>query len=135
MSNIALYPAYIEIDSNESGSGWFKDVPGCIFAGDTLAGIFEDAQQALIAHFESLADSGQEIPLPTQGITPEPDTVIIAVSIDLEKFEGSAERINITLPKLLISKIDFEVSQNSKYESRSGFIAMACRNLLAEESK
>lgn len=135
MSNIILYPAYVELDSQESGSGWFKDVPGCVFAGDTLAGIFEDAQQALVAHFEALVDSGQEIPLPTQGVIPEPDTVIIAVSIDLEKFEGTAERINITLPKLLISKIDFEVNQNSSYDSRSGFIATACRNQLARSSK
>ena len=31
-----FYPAYIHSDPDGSASGFFPDVPGCYFAGDTL---------------------------------------------------------------------------------------------------
>lgn len=32
-----FYPAYIHSDPDGSASGFFPDVPGCYFAGDTLS--------------------------------------------------------------------------------------------------
>ncbi|WP_204302329.1 type II toxin-antitoxin system HicB family antitoxin, partial [Serratia marcescens] len=35
-----FYPAYIHSDSDGSASGFFPDVPGCFFAGDSLDDAF-----------------------------------------------------------------------------------------------
>lgn len=36
-----FYPAYIHSDPDGSASGFFPDVPGCYFAGDTLDNAFQ----------------------------------------------------------------------------------------------
>jgi predicted RNase H-like HicB family nuclease len=53
---IMFYPAYVHSDYDGSASGFFPDVPGCYFAGDTLDKAFEDAKGALDAHFELLSE-------------------------------------------------------------------------------
>ncbi|OTA18337.1 phage-like protein [Xenorhabdus vietnamensis] len=57
-----LYPAFIEIDQDGSASGWFPDVAGCIFAGDTLEEAYADAQSAINAHFELMKEQNLEFP-------------------------------------------------------------------------
>ncbi|SQI42408.1 Uncharacterised protein family (UPF0150) [Serratia plymuthica] len=59
-----FYPAYVHSDLDGSASGFFPDVPGCYFAGDTLDKAFEDAKGALDAHFELLSEDNQAIPRP-----------------------------------------------------------------------
>ncbi|WP_049217478.1 type II toxin-antitoxin system HicB family antitoxin, partial [Proteus mirabilis] len=49
---------------------------------------------------------------------------------DMDKYDGRAERINITLPHRLLSRIDTIVKTNPEYGSRSGFIATATRKEL-----
>ncbi|WP_430199575.1 type II toxin-antitoxin system HicB family antitoxin [Photorhabdus luminescens] len=46
------------------------------------------------------------------------------------KFDGRAERINITLPHRLLHRIDIIVHDHPEYGSRSGFLAQAARNEL-----
>ncbi|MCF6551324.1 type II toxin-antitoxin system HicB family antitoxin, partial [Escherichia coli] len=55
-----FYPAYIHSDPDGSASGFFPDVPGCYFAGDTLDNAFQDARSALAAHFETLCEMDEE---------------------------------------------------------------------------
>nr|WP_283393288.1 type II toxin-antitoxin system HicB family antitoxin [Escherichia coli] len=45
-------------------------------------------------------------------------------------FEGRAERINITMPKRLLNKIDTYVRNNPDYANRSAFLAEAARRVL-----
>lgn len=59
-----FYPAYIHSDPDGSASGFFPDVPCRYFAGDTLDYAFEDARSALVAHFETLCEMNEELPLP-----------------------------------------------------------------------
>jgi predicted RNase H-like HicB family nuclease len=60
---VMFYPAYIHSDSDGSASGFFPDVPGCFFAGDSLDDAFQDAREALTAHFEALFEV-EELPIP-----------------------------------------------------------------------
>lgn len=133
-----LYPAYIHQDEDGSASGTFPDVPGCLFAGDSLEGAVADAKSALEAHFEMLAELGKDIPHPSgmMSRTGVPDENYehgfwYGVIVDLTKFMGKAERINITLPHMLIEKIDSTVSKDPRYSSRSHFLAEAARKELA----
>ena len=57
------YAIYIHKDS-KGFSGFVPDVSGVYFAGSTLNNCLDDAKSAIIAHFELLQESGQEIPSP-----------------------------------------------------------------------
>lgn len=132
-----FYPAYIHSAPDGSASGFFPDVPGCYFAGDNLDQTFQDAKCALDAHFELLTEENQEIPRPqsvsfhlAQGNDALHDGQWLLVDINMDKFDGRAERINITLPHRLLNRIDSLVQQHPGYGSRSAFLAAAARNEL-----
>ncbi|WP_437609647.1 type II toxin-antitoxin system HicB family antitoxin [Erwinia sp. V71] len=138
-----LYSAYVEIDTDGSASGYFPDVPGCIFAGDTPEETIKDAHSALEAHFELMAEKGLAIPDASatwrMDMSPENGSGEedkqggwVYIEIDTTKYLGKSERINITMPHLLIEKIDKAVGQNSRYSSRSHFIAEAARKELSQ---
>lgn len=138
-----LYSAFVEIDTDGSASGYFPDVPGCIFAGDTPEETIKDAQSALEAHFELMAEKGMAIPESSDSwhlsMSPEHGSGVdvmdgrwVYIEIDITRYLGKTERINITMPHLLIEKIDKAVGQNSRYSSRSHFIAEAARKELSQ---
>ena len=56
------YPVYIHQSLDGSASGFFADVPGCVFAGETLSECLLDARSALSAHFALLEESGLALP-------------------------------------------------------------------------
>ncbi|WP_312177314.1 type II toxin-antitoxin system HicB family antitoxin [Pseudescherichia sp.] len=132
-----FYPAYIHADADGSASGFFPDVPGCFFAGDTLDDAFQDAKAALTAHFELICEIGETIPGPGSieaHLKSHPadftDGQWLLVDININQFDGRAERINITLPKRLLTKIDHFVREHPDYSNRSAFLAEAARRVL-----
>ncbi|WP_262017321.1 type II toxin-antitoxin system HicB family antitoxin, partial [Serratia liquefaciens] len=95
-----FYPAYVHSEPDGSASGFFPDVPGCYFAGDTLDRAFDDARSALDAHFEFLSEDNQPIPGPqavTFHLAQNNDSLNggqwLLVNINMDKFDGRAERI------------------------------------------
>ncbi|WP_033748594.1 type II toxin-antitoxin system HicB family antitoxin [Pantoea sp. NGS-ED-1003] len=134
-----LYFGIAEIDQDKSASGYFPGIPGCTFAGDDLREALQDAESALNAHFELMAEKG--LPIPEYNDMPDVDSgsfnenglkvMMICVDVDITKYLGKSERINITMPHLLIEKIDKAVGQDSRYTSRSHFIAEAARKELS----
>lgn len=133
------YPAFIEIDKDGTASGWFPDVDGCIFAGDTVEETIADAQSAIDAHFEVLAENDMPIPQPgkmkehiEKDATQYSEGQWVLIPVNMDKFDGRAERINITLPHRLLHQIDTAVKKNPRYSSRSAFIAAATRSELKE---
>ncbi|QKN80779.1 type II toxin-antitoxin system HicB family antitoxin [Scandinavium goeteborgense] len=135
------YPAFIEIDTDGSASGWFPDVDGCIFAGDSIEETIADAQSALDAHFEALVANDMDIPAPgkMQDHIANKEAEFthgqwVLVHVNMDKFDGRAERINITLPHRLLNQIDNAVKGHTEYTSRSGFLAAAARHELHKVS-
>lgn len=132
-----FYPAYIHSDSDGSASGFFPDVPGCFFAGDSLDDAFRDARDALTAHFEALFEMDEALPLPDNvevHLESHPDDFTggqwLLVDINMKQFDGRAERINITMPRRLLVKIDSFVSEHPQFSNRSAFLAEAARRVL-----
>src|ERR1700709_481486 len=87
------------------------DVPGCFSAGDTFDEAVEMAREAIDAHCELLAEKGLEIPSPRPLAEPQADpdlagAVWVVLDIDVEKYLGRAEKINITVPARLLRRID-----------------------------
>lgn len=128
------YPVYIHQDDDGTASGFFPGVSGCYFAGDSFEEALADASSALDAHFELMAEGGADIPRPTAIADHKHDEectdgVWALVDLDTSKYEGKSQKINITLPEILIAKIDSYVKTHSgEYGSRSGFLAIAARH-------
>ena len=128
-----LFPAFVEIDADGSASGFFPDVTGCFFAGETPEQTLQDAHSALSAHFELMAEKEMLIPEASQQWMTDfsQPGIWIYIDIDITRYLGKSERINITMPQLLIEKIDQAVGSDMRYSSRSHFLAEAARKELS----
>lgn len=106
------------------------DLPGCFSAGDSIDDAIENAIKAIDGHLSVMSDDGESIPVPHpiaehQG-NPDFASAIWAVAeVDVTKYEGKAEKINITLPRRLLAQIDEYAHTHGA--SRSGFLADAAR--------
>lgn len=106
------------------------DLPGCFSAGDTLDEAFENAREAIDAHLEAISEEGGAIPVPVPLALRQADPEFAGwiwgvVDVDVTRYEGKAEKINITLPARLLARID--AWAQSRGMSRSGFLADAAR--------
>src|SRR5262245_46740948 len=101
------------------------DLRGCFSAGDTIEEAFDKAREAIEAHCEVLAESGKELP------RSKPMTEWQAnreykgwtwgiVEVPVEKYFGPAEKINITVPALILRRVDEYAQKHG--ETRSGFL-------------
>lgn len=124
----------IAIEPATENTAWgvvVPDLPGCFSAGDSAEDAFANAVEAIEAHCELLAEDGLEIPLPRPLAEHQADPEFAGnwvwgmVDVDLTRFEGKAEKINITLPRRLLAKIDDYARAHG--ETRSGFLAEAAR--------
>ena len=132
-----LYPIAIELGDDTHAYGvTVPDIAGCFSAGDTMEEALKNVREAIEFHLEGLVEDGQEIPLPTDMAKHQqnPDFAVnyiwAIVDIDVSRFMGKAEKINVTLPSRLIHLIDNRVTKDSRYKSRSGFLAAGAELLL-----
>lgn len=124
-----IYTIAIELgDDNHTHSVIFPDIAGCFSASDNFNDIFDNARQALHLHLEGLVEDGLPLPKPKpfseHFANPKyKDFTLSVIEIDVTYLLGKAEKINVTLPSLLIRQIDDFVSSNPEYKSRSHFLA------------
>lgn len=123
--------------SNTSFGVVVPDLPGCFSAGDTLDEAIQNAQEAIALHCSTLIEDGLDLP-PVQTIAqhqanqadPEYAGWIGAVvDVPVEKYLGPAEKINITLPSILLGRIDAYARAHGA--TRSGFLADAARRAMS----
>jgi len=129
-----LYPVVIEKGDNDHAFGVVvPDIKGCFSAGDTLAEALIEAKNAIELHLELLAEQGE---LPPEA-RPVDDYYQLeeyagwiwsVIDIDITPYMGKSSKINITLPSLLISKIESFTEQNPSYKNRSAFLQTAAIN-------
>jgi len=106
------------------------DVPGCFSVANTMEEAMENARLVIEQHVEVLIEDGAPIPLPRSLAhwQADPDYagwVWAVVDVPVEKYLGPAEKINITVPRLVLARIDeYAKSQGM---SRSGFLVEAAR--------
>lgn len=126
---IAIEPG----DENHAFGVVVPDLPGCFSAGDTLDEAFENAREAIDLWCETVLEDGGMIP-PCKTLAElqsDPDLagwIWSIVEVPVEKYLGPAEKINITLPKLLLSRIDEYAKAHGA--TRSGFLAQAARQAM-----
>lgn len=104
------------------------DLPGCFSAGDTVEEAFDNAREAIEAHLEVLAEEGKDLPKLKSMSEWQTDKEYKGwtwgiVDVPVEKMFGVAEKINITVPALLLKRIDSYAQSHGK--TRSGFLTEA----------
>lgn len=125
-----LYPIVIEHGDEQTAFGVIvPDIAGCFSAGDTLDEAMENVREAIAGHLELLAEDGDEIPLAKTVAyhvnNPEYQGMTWAVvDIDVSRYLGKTEKVNVTLPSRLIHLIDEKVaSDKARFKSRSAYLA------------
>jgi len=121
------YPVAIELgDENTAYGVVVPDLPGCFSAGDTLDEALSAAEEAVAGWIDAKLDSGGTIPAPSalDDIRRIPDYagwVFAVVTIDPAALEDTVDRVNITLPRRVLHRLDAQAK--AKGETRSGYIA------------
>lgn len=114
------------------------DLPGCHSAGDTAEEAFVNAEAAIVAWCEASAEAGEAIP------EPKPHAYWRAqrnfrgctwglIDVPVEKLYGPAEKINITVPALMLRHID--AFARAQGETRSGFLVRAAQAAMRQASR
>jgi len=131
-----LYPIAVERGSDAEAYGVIvPDIPGCFSAGDTFEEALENVKEAIAGHLEILAEDGEDIPLASEAVNffdneDYQGMVWAVVDIDVSRYLGKAEKVNVTLPSRLIHLIDDRVKKDTRFKSRSAFLAASAERML-----
>jgi predicted RNase H-like HicB family nuclease len=131
-----LYTVVVHHTDDSAYGVTVPDIPGCFSAGDTLTEALANAVEAIEMNLELLSEQDAPVPDASDASAYVEDAAksggfIAVVDVDVTRFLGKAERINITLPARLLRRIDEQVRCNSKYQNRSHFLAVASQHELA----
>lgn len=124
------FPVVLHTDDGVRFGVTVPDLPGCFSSGDTFDIALDCVQEAIDLHLEGLDEDGNELPAPKPIAEhlANPDFaggVWAAVDVDTSRFDGRAEKVNITLPRRLLAQIDRYAKAHGA--TRSGFLADAAR--------
>lgn len=121
------YPIAIEPGTGTTAFGVVvPDLPGCFSAGDTLDEAILNAEEAITLWIDAALDAGETIPAPSavdavRARAGFAGWVFALARIDPAVLDDTIERINITLPRRILHRIDAKAREAG--ESRSGYIA------------
>lgn len=119
------YPVVIHQQGKSAFGVTVPDIPGCFSAGDTFDEALDNAIEAIEGHLEILAEDGEAIPTATTVSAHQSNEDFAAgtwgfVEVDIAPFLGKGEKINVTLPSLVLYKIS-----KANVKNRSAFLAEA----------
>ena len=121
------YPIAIESGTDNTAFGIvIPDLPGCFSAGDTLDEAMANAEEAAATWIDATLDHGGSVPRPSSLDTLRNDPEFAGwsfgvVTLDPALFDDVTERVNITLPRRVLKRLD--ALARAAGESRSGYIA------------
>jgi len=120
----------IAIESGHSTQVWgvvVPDLPGCFSAsGKSIDEAIDNAKEAIELWLETALDMNQAIPKPSNITQLQKQKefkgwIWAMVDIDPALLSDEVERVNITLPKRILARLDSKALQYGK--TRSGLIA------------
>jgi predicted RNase H-like HicB family nuclease len=123
-----FYPIVIHKDPDSTFGVTVPDLPGCFSAGDTLDEALRMSQEAIELHIEGLLEDNDAVPMPSsidehQSSNEFQGGIWALVDVDLDKLMGPAERINISVPRFALRKIDSAAAKSGM--NRSQFLVKA----------
>lgn len=121
------YPIAIEQGTKKTAWGVVvPDLPGCFSAGDTLDEAIDNAREGIAAWIEATLDAGGAVP-PSSPVDRYRDAreyagwIWAVVDVDPALLDDQVERVNITLPRRVLARLD--ANAKAAGETRSGYIA------------
>ncbi|MBP6020445.1 MAG: type II toxin-antitoxin system HicB family antitoxin [Burkholderiaceae bacterium] len=122
------YPIVIEPGNDAQAWGVVvPDLPGCFSAADDgIDAAIANTKDAIELWIEAALDNNEKIPLPStiaelQSRPEYQGWVWAIVEIDPALFDDTIERVNITLPRRVLARLDTKAKAAGK--NRSAFIA------------
>jgi len=121
------YPIVIEEGGESTAYGVVvPDLPGCFSAGDTLDEALDAAKEAAAAWVDAALDDGAVIPAPSsldavRQLPAYAGWTVGILDLDPALFDDSIERVNITLPKRVLRRLD--ALAELRHQSRGAFIS------------
>ena len=115
------------------------DIKGCHSWGDSIEHALRNVKAAIASHIETLLELGEPVEITSskievlQEIPEYKGGIWSLVDLDLAKLDSKPERINISLPRFVLSKIDRYAE--ARHETRSGFLARAAMELIDSETR
>ncbi|HBH7894724.1 type II toxin-antitoxin system HicB family antitoxin [Vibrio vulnificus] len=115
-----------------------NDRYSCYSASDSSKEIAAHSAEAIESILEEmLADGFDVLGLEDQGALAYREDeayrfcdVWLQIEIDVSRYSGKSQRVNISLPESLLAVIDRKVENSDLYRDRSHFLAIAARNEL-----
>lgn len=131
------YP--IAIEPGDRRSAWgvvVPDLPGCHSAGDTLDDAIAGAPEAIALWIEDHLDRTGAPPPPSPIASLRRERrfrgwIWAVVEVDLSRLADRTERINITMSRRLLRRVDAHARRMG--DSRSGLLARGAMRLISEE--
>ena len=109
--DIMRFPIVIHKDPNSDYGVTIPDLPGCFSAGETTDAALSNAVEAIECHVEGLLLDGEKLPVPDtieryRAENRFSDGIWALVEVDVSKLSGRAKRVNITLPRRVLNRLD-----------------------------
>jgi predicted RNase H-like HicB family nuclease len=127
----------IQKDENSTYGVVVPAIKGCFSWGDTIDEAVKNTREAIELHLETSLETNSEINIDSVSLEDVQrdyeGSRFVYIDIDENKLDRSPERINISVPRFVLKKIDNYV--DSRHESRSGFIARAALRTIADEQQ
>jgi predicted RNase H-like HicB family nuclease len=121
------YPILIEEGTETTAFGVVvPDLPGCFSAGDTLDEALDAAKDAAASWLDATLDTGDMVPSPSsldavRRLPGYEGWTIGVIELDTALFDDAIERVNITLPRRVLRRLD-DLAE-ARHQSRGAFIA------------
>ncbi len=123
------YPIAIETgDATTSFGVVVPDLPGCFSAGDTLDEAVENSKEAIALWIETVLDDNGAVPAPGKLADHVKNPAFAGwtwavVEVDGSLLDDHTERVNISVPRRILARIDRYAA--ARGETRSGFLVNA----------
>lgn len=126
----------------DEGSVYGVSVPnikGVHSWGDTIDDALRNVTEAIASHIETLVELNESVEIAQtkiEALQGHPDYkggIWALINVDLAKLDSRPERINISVPRFVLTKIDKYA--NERHETRSGLMTRAALQLMETERK
>lgn len=130
------FPIAVHQDGGSVYGVTVPDIPGCHSWGDTIDDAIRNAKEAIYGHIGTLLELGEQADFTAskiealKGREEFSDAIWALVDVDLSELDPTPERVNVSLPRFVLRRIDLYT--RSHHETRSGFLARAAMHTLAE---
>ena len=127
------YPVVLHTDDGIRFGVTVPDLPGCFSAGDTLDEALDSAREAIDLQLQGLTDAGGTVPAARPVAQHQADPQFAGgtwalVEVNTARYDGRAEKINITMPRRVLARVDDYARSHGL--TRSGFLVQAAEKAM-----